>query len=557
MVSGFKTESSREVPVTTVPPPAISYWPWIAFGAVLIAVAVIRARLLMIPLERDEGEFAYMGQLMLHGIPPYKLAYNMKLPGIYAAYALIMSLFGQTIAGIRAGFLLVSLVSTGIVFLLARRLLSQSVAVTVSASFALLTVSRTVLGTSAHATQFVLPFALGGCLLLLKLRDTDRPVTALWSGIMFGIAILMKQHAVFFVVFAALYIIYVYLSIRPAVLKPLMARVVLLLVGAAAPFVITCLALYAAGVFHNFWFWTLTYARQYVSQFTPAQGVVILWYTFRKILGAGFWLWIMTALGLVAAISALFLDRKRRADMVFLVGFAFASFLCICPGFFFRSHYFVLIMPAAGMMIGVFMMYCAKWLGRAAGPMIGFSIPAVIFIAALANSVYVQRDFLFRADPEQACRMMYGFNPFPESMEIGDYIKKHSATTDTIAVIGSEPQIYFYANRHSATGIIYVYGLMEAQKYASEMQRNMINEITLSKPRYIVFTNIPTSWLARSGSDMTIIQWTRDYLGKNYRFVGRSDAAVEGGSAATYWGVEARTHPPASRFNTLVFERKV
>ena len=54
----------------------------IVFGVVL----AIRIRLLGIPLERDEGEYAYAGQLMLQGIPPYKLAYNMKLPGIYAAY---------------------------------------------------------------------------------------------------------------------------------------------------------------------------------------------------------------------------------------------------------------------------------------------------------------------------------------------------------------------------------------------------------------------------------------------------------------------------------------
>jgi len=58
---------------------------WI-FLAVIIPVLVIaiRVRLLGIPLERDEGEYAYAGQLMLQGIPPYKLAYNMKFPGTYA-----------------------------------------------------------------------------------------------------------------------------------------------------------------------------------------------------------------------------------------------------------------------------------------------------------------------------------------------------------------------------------------------------------------------------------------------------------------------------------------
>ena len=76
---------------------------------VLIFVAVIRYRLLDFPLERDEGEYAYMGQLLLQGIPPYKLAYNMKLPGTYGMYALIMGIFGETTRGIHIGFLFLNL----------------------------------------------------------------------------------------------------------------------------------------------------------------------------------------------------------------------------------------------------------------------------------------------------------------------------------------------------------------------------------------------------------------------------------------------------------------
>ena len=60
---------------------------WAAVLLVLLATALIRFRLLEAPLERDEGEYAYAGQLMLEGIPPYQLACNMKLPGTYAAYA--------------------------------------------------------------------------------------------------------------------------------------------------------------------------------------------------------------------------------------------------------------------------------------------------------------------------------------------------------------------------------------------------------------------------------------------------------------------------------------
>src|SRR5208282_2489316 len=84
------------------------HWTWWFMVAVLVLMAMVRLRLLNFSLERDEGEYAYAGQLMLHGIPPYKLAFNMKFPGTYAAYAVIMAVFGQTIAGIHLGLLLVN-----------------------------------------------------------------------------------------------------------------------------------------------------------------------------------------------------------------------------------------------------------------------------------------------------------------------------------------------------------------------------------------------------------------------------------------------------------------
>ena len=95
--------------------------PWIWLGLILLFVVAVRIRLLPVPLERDEGEFAYAGQLILEGIPPYQLAYNVKLPGIYAAYALVMAIFGQTPTGIHLGLLFVNLGAIVLLFFLARR----------------------------------------------------------------------------------------------------------------------------------------------------------------------------------------------------------------------------------------------------------------------------------------------------------------------------------------------------------------------------------------------------------------------------------------------------
>jgi len=48
-----------------------NYWLWLALLAVILFTGAIRLRLLAVPLERDEGEYAYAGQLILQGVPPY------------------------------------------------------------------------------------------------------------------------------------------------------------------------------------------------------------------------------------------------------------------------------------------------------------------------------------------------------------------------------------------------------------------------------------------------------------------------------------------------------
>ena len=137
-------------------------WSWVVVGVLVLLVLVVRIRLREMPLERDEGEYAYAGQLMLQGIPPYKEAYNMKLPGTYAAYALIMAIFGQSPSGIHLGVALINAGSIVLVFLIGRKLLDEITGVAAAIFFALLSLSPSVLGLAGHATHFVTFFALAG-----------------------------------------------------------------------------------------------------------------------------------------------------------------------------------------------------------------------------------------------------------------------------------------------------------------------------------------------------------------------------------------------------------
>jgi 4-amino-4-deoxy-L-arabinose transferase-like glycosyltransferase len=184
---GKKPKHKKVKKITEVKTPGLwkdhsHYVYWGILILILLFTAFIRIRLLRIPLERDEGEFAYMGQLMLQGIPPYLISYNMKFPGIYAAYALMMFVFGQSVEGIHLGFLVINGATIILVFLLTKHLFDASTGIIASACFAILSMSPTVLGTSAHATHFVLLPALGGILLMLKAIDPDKRVCDMKVG---------------------------------------------------------------------------------------------------------------------------------------------------------------------------------------------------------------------------------------------------------------------------------------------------------------------------------------------------------------------------------------
>ena len=59
-------------------------------------------------------------------------------------------------------------------------------------------------------------------------------------------------------------------------------------------------------------------------------------------------------------------------------------------------------------------------------------------------------------------------------------------------MLGSEPQLYFYARRRTAAGHIFTYPFVERHPFAQQMQQQMCREIEAARPEFIVFVDIPT-----------------------------------------------------------------
>jgi hypothetical protein len=320
---------------------------------------------------------------------------------------------------------------------------------------------------------------------------------------------LMKQPALLLIPFGAIYLLWDDVH-RRFILKRILLRNLIFWIAAIVPLAITCVILWYAGVFDKFWFWTVRYAAQYGSIVPLNRAPEIFFRSTKVVIGATWALWILAGIGAVAGLW----DQRLRGSTAFSIGLLFFSALALCPGFYFRSHYFILVLPAVSLLAGAAI---SKLSDLVAGRMIlvGFA-PLLLLAGMLSVPVLWDKKVFFDVSPIQACGLIYPENPFLESVRIADYVREHTGPDDTIAVLGSEPQVYFYAQRHSATGYIYTYSLMEPQKYAQQMQQEMMREIESARPKYLISVAMSYSWLRRPDSDPSIFTWANEYMTQNY-----------------------------------------
>jgi 4-amino-4-deoxy-L-arabinose transferase-like glycosyltransferase len=530
-------------PSVTNPAPFSSLRRWVLLG-LFLALAInfaIRWHLRDMPLERDEGEYAYAGQLILQGILPYKLAFNMKFPGTYFMYALLMAMFGQSAAGIHSGIILITSLTALLIFFIGRELFAEMGALIAPVIYVCLAALPGAAGLAGHATHFVSLFVCAGAAALVLAQRRTSYVWWFISGLGFGLGILMKQHAVLFPGFILVW--HIWNAFRRKEWQSFSPVVSVFCAGCLVPFLATVAGLALAGLWHAFIFWTFQYARNYVSML-PLRAAPEQFATgFDPIFESGIWAWIFGIVGLICvwrkpedssnhshigpgqSVTAGNPENQGRhptaipsplphgapksdeggsdgrreghgevrvlAAIMFLAGLAAA-----CPGFYFRSHYFLMAMPGLALLNAAFILTTgniAKMAGLG-GPGASRWLPLCLAGFIVGDLVVNNCRMWFDTTPAQLSKELYGGNPFAEALPVANYLKDHTSTTDTIAVLGSEPEIFFLSHRHSASGYIYLYALTEPQPLAPRMGREFVSQIETARPRYVVSVNLISSW---------------------------------------------------------------
>lgn len=497
-----------------------SPWAWLALGAVLLVYGLICRPQLSVPLNRDEGEFAYGGQLLRSGGVPYVDLYAMKLPGMYLAMAAIQAVGGESVTALHTAAALVNAATAGVLFLIVRRLLGPLEGVAAAAALLLWLLNPRGEPLAAQAELFViLPASVGWWSLLCALDEAASPRRTLIlltvSGLGFGLGVLMKQHGLMLMAGAAGYAVWrqwrqppIACPQRPLGWRRWLGCGAIWTLAAALPWLLTVAAYGYLGHFDTFWYWTVTTSRYYGAAEPLAQGFANLANEVQNQFAGAPWLWCLVGVGA----TTVWWSQGVRQHAALVAALTAASFLAISPKLLFRNHYFFLAGPAVAVLAACALRGLAEAYAAAVGsPATRRWAAAAVGVVVLGWTAAQDAAVYYSYSPEQLSRALYGLSAFPESEEIAAFLRANTEPDEPIAVLGSEPQLFYLSGRRSASPHIYTYPLMEPNEHAPQLQEEMIDNIVKARPKYLIWVNSPQSWLPRPGSHQRILEWFGAY----------------------------------------------
>jgi hypothetical protein len=477
-------------------------------GAFALAI-LLRSQIAAIPLERDEGEYAYIGQRWLQGDVPYRDTFDQKPPGAFAAYACILCVFAPSATVIHWCIQVYSLATIACVFWLGRMLYSTTVGFYAACLCAFLTTSASLLGNSANTEQFMILPITAAMLSLIRAVDRNSPGFAVVSGMLLAGAMLFKQVAFLNFVFSGVYLL-IYGKRVAALLGALALGTLLALTPVALYFWAKDAGpqFYDCAIGHNVRYASVLGLMGYGINFELAMREIlrVQWPVYAS---AGI------AVGLVAWRRV---GRPRqsmaRADVTLFLWLAFSA-AAISVGGYFREHYFVQAIPALAILAARGITEVAELIphfpGRALGPVL---CTAVILYGVARESWY-----FLPGSPTDKCRQLYGDYVFPESPAIGRYLAAHSIPTDRILIIGSEPQILCCAGRKSATRYIFFYPLTLTSEDARQRQQEVLKEIREHPPKFIIAIFDPSDFASYFYGPQDIFLAVQEMLRHDYRAI--------------------------------------
>jgi 4-amino-4-deoxy-L-arabinose transferase-like glycosyltransferase len=481
----------------------------LVIGLLALSVA-LRCWFLSVPLERDEGEYAYIAWLIDHGGAPYKDAFDQKPPGSFFAYFAIMKLFGFTIEGIHLGAALWCAGTASFIYLIGKRLHSPPAGLLGAAIFSVAALSPAVIGTAANTEMFMaFPTAAAAYVASGFVVSGGSVRGAFLCGLLVGWAAMFKQVALadgaFFLAVVAMTA-----ARGPSRVRETLSRAALFSAGFLAALVPVLAYLVWRSALSEFVKDTMTVNTGYVGIVPLSAYPARLLTTLRG--SFVLYLWPHVLAGLLGV--GLLLARKveTRGTRWFLPAWLTVSFLGVAPGGMFREHYFFQVLAPLALLGGLALVAATRAIAWAP---LRYGVCAVIVTLPLAVGFRP----LFALTPDQVSEALYPGSPFVAAKAVARVVAENSAPDDRVLIFGSEPQILFYAGRKSASRYILTYPLMMQVPGAPERQIEMFQDLQSVNPRVIVVVSDPMSHLAGPWSSQYIFDNLKTVLARDYRLI--------------------------------------
>lgn len=247
------------------------------------------------------------------------------------------------------------------------------------------------------------------------------------------------------------------------------------------------------------------------------------------------WLWFKTFGGWkAAAIVGLTVGgavlRRRDGGLFWGAVFAVALGVAMADA---NRHYYVMALPLAAMGAGAGIDWAASRSGKGGG-WAGAACVAAVWAALLTGN----ERLALRCTPRQLSEGLYRGNPFVEAEEAGKLVSRLCGEDETVHVVGSEPEILWYARRRGTTRFDIAYPMTLRTEFAERYQREAAEALRKNEaPGAVV---LAMSRMGAVGDSALIEGYLRTMAGTpagvEYRLAWAHVAGLGGWKAGGEWG---------------------
>ncbi len=477
---------------------------WAALGLICLLPIVLYLPFLTEPFQNDEGLYAYVGRLLLHGGLPYRDAFDNKPPAVFAWYALSFLLFGEHVWAPRLLVALLLSVTTLLVYVEGKLVWSVRAGLVAALAFALsMGIAR--LDSNANTEYFlVLPMTAG--LVTYTMARRRGGGWYLLAGALNGLAVVTKETALF--PFAFLIVFHARSYSRVTVRKAT-GEVLLLVAGAVFVGILALLPFVISGTFDDFWSAGVVYTLRYVSDGSAVGRVFgAVSRTLLLTFFAGPWV----GLSILAVLRAR--KNAQSGEHWLIAGWLIASYAGIIVVGRFFPHYFVQMLPGMALLVPAGLVYLRD-MWRQSNRVYLAWVAVLVFCAG--SALFFSADVYGRASPEAPHIAKHPDNELTlfevDSPRLGEFIRQNTTDDDRIYNLGFQTELYFYADRESPTKFILDRPFVTDSDYVVQAER----ELRADPPKYIIDSARNDPWEPGKYDASGL----RAFITERYEYVGK------------------------------------